>query len=411
VRKLPRVDFGFSDKISAKSNIICQNGIGIAWFQLLIDGRPEGRLYIPLPEQGAFLNQDLRWTTNSMSPELHVINVMAQNKAGGQTVSDPINLYVMQASATPWAALAAQLATPTVNPFAVPTPLPTPAYTPLPTFTPLGVTATPPIEIAMLDTRSEVRPDGTINTTAGLSMYSLDMGSFQLINPRTMKLGESREIRLLIAPNSALIGLPQTPIGGPLLPGGPEYALQQRNGQIRIYPSMCAQLIATNFEIDSDDQADKSITSLLPIEWVWVISPKTIGKQILILNISMPVTTGQPWVWARMQPPQNIPIEIEVEVTPTPTPTPTLRPTETPTPTPTPQPTETPTPTPTPTPLPALVRIREEFIENTPAILIAIIGVIGVLVTAFVGALATIYVARLSSKKSSAKRTTTQRKP
>jgi hypothetical protein len=115
---------------------IVDDSHGIAWVQLWIDDRPAGNRYTPTTPV-TLLTQDLLWTANSVSPDPRIVKVVAQNDAGGQTVSQPINLHVVVASeAARAAALAAQLATPTVNPFAVPTPLPTLPYTPLPTLPP-----------------------------------------------------------------------------------------------------------------------------------------------------------------------------------------------------------------------------------------------------------------------------------
>ncbi len=111
---------------------IVDDSHGIAWVQLWIDDRPAGNRYTPTTPV-TLLTQDLLWTADSVSPDPRVVKVIAQNDAGGQTVSPPINLYVVQASeAARAAAMAAQLATPTVNPIAVATPLPAPPYTPLP---------------------------------------------------------------------------------------------------------------------------------------------------------------------------------------------------------------------------------------------------------------------------------------
>jgi hypothetical protein len=126
---------------------IVDDSHGIAWVQLWVDDHPVGDRYTPTTPVTLF-TQDLLWTSGSVSPSPHVVKVIAQNNIGGQTVSQPIDLYVVQASAEARAAaLAAQLATPTVNPFAVPTPLPTLPYTPLPTLpatpTPWPTLATP----------------------------------------------------------------------------------------------------------------------------------------------------------------------------------------------------------------------------------------------------------------------------
>jgi hypothetical protein len=151
----------------------------------------------------------------------------------------------------------------------------------------------------------------------------------------------------------------------------PEYVLEF-NDRLQIYPVMIAELKGVNFEIESDNRPEKPVTSDMPVEWIWNVTPLSAGKQTLILVISVPVIIDQTHDVVSAQTLKNIPIEIQVEVTPTPIPSET------------PKPTQTPIPTSTPTPLPPIARIGEKLIDNISAVVVAIIGLVGVLAGAYV---------------------------
>ena len=239
-------------------------------------------------------------------------------------------------------------------------------YTPFPTYTPTAN----PVEIAVLNINSEVQADGTVKNTADLSIAPLGLGTLQLASPATMKLGESGVIRLTITPDSALVDLPKVTVPT-VSASDPGYVLEFSD-RLQIYPVMIAELKGVNFEIASDGRPEKPVTSSLPVEWIWNVTPKSGGKQTLILAVSVPVIVDQTRDVVSAQTLKNIPIEIRVEVTATPIPSQT------------PQPTQTPIPTLTPTPLPAITRLGEQLIENASAIVVAIIGLIGVLAGAYV---------------------------
>ena len=117
---------------------------GIAWVELWIDDRLIEH-YTPPPVPVTLLTKDLVWKVDSTGSYTRTVKVRAQNGAGGQNESQTLHLYVRPPDASVQAAaIAAQLATPTANPFAIPTPLPTLPYTPLPTLPPTA-TPLPPI--------------------------------------------------------------------------------------------------------------------------------------------------------------------------------------------------------------------------------------------------------------------------
>jgi hypothetical protein len=218
-----------------------------------------------------------------------------------------------------------------------------------------------PVEIAMLNITSEAQSDGTVKDTANLSISSLGFGSLQMTSPATIKLGESGVIHLTITPDSVLTDLPRA--GVPTKSATDPGYVFEFSDRLQIYPIMTAELMGVNFDIGSDGKPEKPVTSSLPVEWYWVVTPKSSGEQTLILEISIPVIIDQTRFTVSALTLKNIPIEIKVEVTATPLPT------------------HTPSPTMTPTPLPVITRIGRQLTENAIGIVLAILG----LITALVG--------------------------
>lgn len=242
---------------------------------------------------------------------------------------------------------------------------------------PTGTNESSPVEIAVLNVNSEIQADGTIQNTASLSISPLGLGTLHLTSPSVIKFGESSVIRLTITPDSVLANLPR--VTAPAVStNAPEYVLEFSDS-LQIYPVMIAELRGVNFDIESDNRPEKPVISTMPVEWIWNVTPLSAGKQTLILAISVPVIIDQTRDVVSAQTLKNIPIEIQVEVTPTSIPSKT------------PKPTQTPVPTFTPTPLPPIARIGEKIVENVTTIIVAVIGLIGVL--------AGVYVTYINAKK------------
>ena len=221
---------------------------------------------------------------------------------------------------------------------------------------------TNPVEIAVLNVKSETQPDGTIYTTADLSISPVGLGSLDFTSPATMRLGESGLVRLVITPDSALTSLPLATIT-PLSTNDPNNVLQFSD-RLQIYPVMSAELKGVNFEIISDGHAEKPVTSTDMVEWVWSVTPKKSGRQSLVLIISIPVIIDQARDILSAHPLKNIPIEIMVEGTPT------LELSDTPVPTPT-------------ILVPVSDRIRDQLIENSSSVFAAILVFISGLFTVY----------------------------
>ena len=221
---------------------------------------------------------------------------------------------------------------------------------------------TKPVEIAVLNVKSETQSDGNVYTTADLSISPLGLGSLDFTSPTTMRLGESGLVRLVIIPDSALTGLPLATITP--LSANDSGAVLQFSDQLQIYPVMRAELNGANFEIVSDGYLEKPVTSTDMVEWVWSVTPKKIGRQSLVLIISVPVIIDQARDILSVRPLKSIPIEIVVEGTPT------LELSDTPVPAPA-------------TPVPISDRIRDQLIENTSSIFAAILVFISGLFTVY----------------------------
>lgn len=238
-----------------------------------------------------------------------------------------------------------------------------------------GSSTIKPVEMIVFNIKSQVQANGTVKYTAQLSLDPLEYGDLQLTTPLKINLGESRIVRLVISPDSALSDLPRVPI---LSSDAPDYSFEYNN-RIKIYPVMIAELSGINFRVNPNGPLERTVTSILPVEWLWSVTPTEAGKQSLLLNISIPIVIDQTTKEISVQPLQNIPIQVFVEVTATPTLTPP--PTLTPTPTPMPTPTHTliPLPTSTPTPVP--------FIDRPGGT--ATIGAIATIIVALIPVLAT----------------------
>jgi hypothetical protein len=151
-------------------------------------------------------------------------------------------------------------------------------------------------------------------------------------------------VRLEIAPDSALLDLPQVSVP-PLSQSTPEWTFIYSD-ELMIYPRMIAQLVGVNFVVSGDDFPEKPVTSDSTVEWIWSIS-----------------------------------IYVESPIAPTPT--------------------ETAQPTPTSTPLPPMTRLGEQLLANTGVIAVALIGLCGGFITLF-GVLAGVYVNHLNNQKTNA---------
>ncbi len=185
-------------------------------------------------------------------------------------------------------------------------------------------TPTKPVEIAVLKVTSEAQPDGSVRKKAELSIESLGLGTLELTAPATIKAEESAVIQLIITPDSALHGLPQVAVpslsandplvtAAPVSANNPDYVLKFSD-RIQVYPIMIAELTGVNFEIVPAGPQEKPATSSLPVGWTWSVTTKSLGRQVLVLTIAIPVIIDQTRYIISAQPLKNIPIEMSVQL-------------------------------------------------------------------------------------------------
>lgn len=184
-----------------------------------------------------------------------------------------------------------------------------------------------------------------------LSYY---IGTIEWTYPEKMTIGESASVRLAIIPNNELINLYKLSTEQA---EAPKYFYVNEN--LQLGTTADSSLTGINFSVDTDINSPKSLDGFTPAEWFWNISPKVEGKQSLILHITIPVVLDNA---THRQAEINIPIDFNVDnnmVAPTTTPPPSAR-------------------------------ISEVLVQNLPSILIAIITLLGVILTAVLTYLATI---------------------
>src|SRR5258706_7203119 len=95
---------------------------------------------------------------------------------------------------------------------------------------------------------------------AGDALRELPKGSWLLEAPQKMTLGESRQVRLAIAPNEK---------GGIQEALGREY--QTTRGRVSIGPRVLAALKSADFEVTSLSNKEQPIASGAETSWNWII--------------------------------------------------------------------------------------------------------------------------------------------
>lgn len=275
-------------------------------------------------------------------------------------------------------------------------------YTPYPTNTPILETQLntegSPFEIAVLNINFEKQSDGTLKRTATLSISPLGLGSLQLTHPTIIHQGESSIIRLTITPDTVLENLSKNEPSMTFSDSN-DYVLRV-NDRVQIFPVMIAELRGDNFKIKSDNHPEKPVTSSMPVEWIWTVTPLSSGEQVLILEISIPVIIDKAHEITSVHTFKNILIDLQVEMESTPIPPKTI------------QPTPIPLSTITPTPLPLITQIKQNLVKDVAVIIAAIIdyvsSFIGV-IFALIGVLITVFVSLIIAKMSSTRKNTNKK--
>lgn len=180
---------------------------------------------------------------------------------------------------------------------AAPTPAPTVAPTKPPPASSSAASATaPPVRspaapgapaISFQDTQSQKQSDGNIRTTAKVTAAeNLGLGQIDLAFPETMNIGETRTVRLKLAPATQLAGL--TPVPAPAkTPDLPSF-VYKFGGNVDLYPLMIAELRALKFDVKPTGAQRRTVDPKKEVIWDWLVSPSTPGKHDLSLELSIP---------------------------------------------------------------------------------------------------------------------------
>jgi len=159
--------------------------------------------------------------------------------------------------------------------------------------TPTSLPARTPVSpaapgIAVQDTRTQKQPDGSLITTARVTAgENLGLGEINLAYPETMLMGESRTVRLKLAPAQQLAGL--TPVAAPAkkTPDLPSF-VYKFGGNIDLYPLMIAELRAIKFDVKPMGPQRRNVDPTKEVTWDWVISPLAPGHQDVSIELSVP---------------------------------------------------------------------------------------------------------------------------
>lgn len=253
----------------------------------------------------------------------------------------------------------APTAAPAAKPTAAPTaaaPKPPPATATATGKLPIGPAskATPaptPQAIKLHDVKKDKRPDGNVVTSANVSApENLGLGQIELASPETMRLDETRTIRLRLAPAQQLVSL--TPVAAPgKTPDIPNF-VYRFSGNAQLYPVMFAELRALAFDVDQKGPVRRNLEANKPVEWAWVVQPRALGRHELTIELSVPMIVNGVDTQMSTHILQDLTVAIQVTAQPE---------------------------LPTPTPRSTVDRIGDSLIEHSGAIIAALIGIFGTL--------------------------------
>ncbi len=239
-------------------------------------------------------------------------------------------------------------AVPTSAPTPVTVPTRPPSIAPTPSAMPPGTAAPTRPAIKVADMQQSVQPDGTVNTKANVTAEGLGLGQIEVSSPEKMFLNETATVSLRLAGAQQIVAT--TPIAVPAktpdLPG----FVYRFTGNIQLYPVMFAELRALRFDTSPTGPQKRSIdaTSTTAV-WHWLVSPKAAGRQDLSIELAIPAIVSGSASELSTNVLQNLPIFIQVQ-------------------------------TPEPTPAPLTNRLLDSIVNNSGAIIVALIGLIGTLV-------------------------------
>ncbi len=242
------------------------------------------------------------------------------------------------------------LLTACANTEAKPTPAPAPTFRPpVSVATPAPTKSLPPGSgIQVRNLQQTTQADGTTRVTASVNTQdNLGLAQIELAYSESMFATDTQRVRMRLTPSQQLVSL--TPIPQPTTTPGATAFVYKFSGNVQFYPVMIAQLRALAFEIDQPSAIRRTMDNTKELVWDWIVRPKSAGRHDLSVELSIPVIRDGTTTEVSTDVLQNVPLTIIVK-------TPDA---------------------PTPTPVAPGSRIMDSILDNSGAILVAFIGLIG----------------------------------
>lgn len=136
---------------------------------------------------------------------------------------------------------------------------------------------------------------GQISEMASYTIYVVEEGEQKSIGiaifgdvliryPRRMNIGDSEEVSLTLIPPD---GTPSEPDATEEPADAGTYYLV--SDEVQFYSVMYAELNAVSFGISTTSIEYKAVSPTSRTDWVWIVSPNTVGEQLLRVELSTPV--------------------------------------------------------------------------------------------------------------------------
>jgi len=115
---------------------------------------------------------------------------------------------------------------------------------------------------------------------------TIDLGDMLIRYPRTMDIGDSKELSLSLIPLGGNIS--ESDVIVESTDEGTYYGVSEK---VQLYSVMCAELKAASFTISRDSIQYREVSPTSKTDWVWVVTPNPnkVGEQLLIVKLSTPV--------------------------------------------------------------------------------------------------------------------------
>ncbi len=150
-----------------------------------------------------------------------------------------------------------------------------------------------PVPNTALDVKNvnQTKQANEVTKTASITTaQNLGIGQIDLSYPETMIVGESRAVHLRLSPAQQLVSSSKEPAKNKL-PNAPNF-VYKFSGNVDLYPVMNAQLIALGFDVNPSGRVQQVVDNTSPANWSWVIKAIEAGQQELSLNISIPAVVN-----------------------------------------------------------------------------------------------------------------------